>query len=262
MRFVLAVLLVFAVACAGATAPVVGPRGPQGEQGIQGDSGDPGADGPRGLQGPAGLQGERGDTGLPGIQGPQGPKGDTGPAGIQGPQGDVGAQGPAGVSTSANGTRLKLAYAESADGVQAPLATTFWDTASASYCTVLNTQGYGVRCIPGQSADTGESDLVFVGGAYQGPNCSSGPSMELVQRLSGTWSTGRGEYVYSHSPYPTGGIFVTPTVDGIWHVLPRTGPVYWWGANGQGPCAIAPDSVHVAEQVDLSWFAEISFTHD
>jgi len=155
------------------------------------------------------------------------------------------------VSTSANGTRLKLAYIESIDGATQPWLNTFWDTATSSYCTIRGTGTTGIRCVPGRSMLSGESDI---SGAGIGCNTTA---TTLVKRTSGTW-TGT-EFVYDHVPAldPTLGSYVTTAV---YRVLPRTGNVYWW--VGPNNCVVAPDTVRVAEAVNLTSLAEININHD
>lgn len=170
MRFVVAVLLCFALAACGGEQ---GPEGPSGEQG------------PAGPTGPAGPQGEPGDVGPPGPQGPTGPTGPQGPAGAPGASGS----GLATVQTCrvtagilpSNGTPLEHAIYTFADGSK--MAT----------CSVggLSFTVYGVRMFRATDADVATGKC-FVG-------------YDLDSATGGSWT-----FVYSATTHRTTATYFDP----------------------------------------------------
>jgi hypothetical protein len=153
--FLVALLFVGLVGCkadptpdyfdGGTTAGEPGPKGEPGqpgEAGPAGPKGDKGDIGPKGERGATGSQGEPGPPGLPGI-GLPGPKGDTGAVGDPGPVGPAGADGK---SVALSGTRLKLKYAVSADGMKMPTVT--FDTQYQDDCSPATANDGALRCLP------------------------------------------------------------------------------------------------------------------
>lgn len=237
--------------------------------------------GAQGLQGPTGPEGEQGPAGAAGPTG----TGTQGPAGVTGPTGPQGPAGTAGDSTVTSGTRLKLYYYQSGDGMQAPIPGAFYDSTLGIECSPQIAADGVTRCLPVTPIGTEYCSAPYcefeeAGAFYSDPACSqplntnvgSGP---VYKNCSASWATPPSQDYFTFASPPTNycsAVSATPT-----HVytLSMAAPTYYipFGSYADGGLICvslsqyysmigqSAPSLRVPVEVPPSMFAEVGETH-
>lgn len=243
-----------------------GPAGPQGPAGTQGPTGPTGLTGPVGPQGPGGATGPAGATGRTGSTGPEGPAGPIGATGPTGATGPAGPQGPAGASTdttSQSGSRLKLYYYTSPDGMRSVQPQIFFDADLQIKCT--GHAGFlGGKCMPIHIAATACGSVpsqycVAFETAYADASCTQ-PLKALYRSCGDVWEPDSPTYFRVFVPSTGSGCSTTPITTKAIKLDGGMLPGYY--SKGASCNFVSFPNLRTYVDVPLETFVTISETHD